>query len=123
MLLLKLVSDVIVFGQHQGRHKSPFRDGGPVYAAGRRDDNVGVFDDRVIEIVVDAGGEEVDELETVDCWWSAAPSSRPLSTNVLALQWCVLRLRRQTRQRHKNGRCLEEPYTQSISQCIYNSRS
>ena len=124
VLLLKLVSHVVVFGQHKCRHQSPFRDGRPMYAAGRRDDDVGVFDDWMIEIVVNAGGEEVNELETV---FRSMVSHTVLRTVVtwwldVDLLWCILRLRRQTGQRHKDGRCLEELCIHMISQWICNSR-
>jgi hypothetical protein len=49
----------------QGRHHDPLGDRGPVDARRRRDGNVAVREDRMLGVVVHAGGEEMDEFEAL----------------------------------------------------------
>lgn len=56
---------IVVFAGNEGGHDDPFRDRRPMDARRRRDGDVAVFDDRVVDPAVDAGGEEVNEFETV----------------------------------------------------------
>lgn len=60
---LSLIQVQVPFGRDQRGHDNPFGDGWPVDAAAGRDGDVGVGEDRVVDVVVDARGEEVDEFE------------------------------------------------------------
>lgn len=66
---LPLVLEMVAFAGDERGHDDPFRDRGPMDARRRRDGDVAVFDDRVVDPAVDAGGEEVDEFEAVFFWY------------------------------------------------------
>ncbi len=63
MLLLPLILGGILAAGYESRHDDPFGDGGTVDSRDRRDRDLAVFQDRVIRPVVDAGREEMDQLE------------------------------------------------------------
>lgn len=53
----------MVAARDQRVQDDPFGDRGPVDAGRRSDGDVAVGHDRVIDVVVHAGGEEVDEFQ------------------------------------------------------------
>lgn len=62
-LFLPLVQGRLVAARDQRVQDDPFGDRGPVDAGRRGDGDVAVGHDRVIDVVVHAGGEEVDEFQ------------------------------------------------------------
>lgn len=66
VLLLELIGYVVLLAEGQSCQKHPFSDGGTMDATARRYINVRVRNYGILDNLLNASGEEVDEFETSD---------------------------------------------------------